>query len=170
MDVLAYIGLVAIALLCIRIAWTPFEMWKDRVMEASKLNDELSKPERIRSKKLMKIQAEARAELAGKVARIGWYAAQPAFSGTDGSNKMFEEIGEALGLCGRANCCRTFDEALIWFTEEVLGFIKTPHEGVTDITSISNPANACISYLHDEITAEELRSQLPEDIAARILP
>lgn len=66
-DVLAYIGLAAIAFICLRLLSAPYFIWRGQVSDIGHLKAELSKPERMVMEHLARHRAKARAKLAAKL-------------------------------------------------------------------------------------------------------
>lgn len=66
-DILAYIGLVAIAFVIIRLLCAPFFIWKDDQGTITQLRNQIERPKSLEMEKLAEIRAEKRLELAVQV-------------------------------------------------------------------------------------------------------
>jgi predicted permease len=73
-DALAYIGLIAVSFIIIRLMWAPYSIWREQAGEIGTLKLELSKPERAVVEHLAKHRAEARVELIRRLPEMSAFA------------------------------------------------------------------------------------------------
>lgn len=106
-DALAYIGLIAVSFIVIRLFWAPYAIWKDDLKQIGELKLELSKPERIELERMSKIRARNKIKLAAELRNVGTatlYRNQEQFNLTisklfklAGSSGINDECNTALG-------------------------------------------------------------------------
>lgn len=70
-SALAYIGLIALSFIVIRLFWAPYAIWKDQGAEIGGLKLELSLPERLILSNLAKHRAKARVKLIKSILLMG---------------------------------------------------------------------------------------------------
>jgi hypothetical protein len=63
-NALAYIGLIALSFVVIRLFWAPYSLWKEQEGQIGGLKLELSRPERLELEHMAKLRAKARMKMA----------------------------------------------------------------------------------------------------------
>lgn len=170
-ETLAYIGAVVVAFIILRIFFAaPYQVWREQAGEIGTLKLELTKPERIEQTRLAQIRADARADIAECISAIHTTAMLGMTNPVSAQKKIATLIDRAAALSGRANCCRTFDDALVHFS--ILALRKAARQGPEDsstegYTKLEDLGNPLLAYIHRDLTAEGLWRQLPADIAEK---
>jgi hypothetical protein len=157
-DVLAYIGLVAVAFVLLRLLSAPYFVWREQVGEVASLKVELSRPEKIELHRLAEIRAEAKAELIQLLAAMVFTAARK--NPARDRAKIGAMVDRGVALCGRANTGRAFDVAFERLSHLCFDMCEA-QESRGDGALAAEYINAMQQYLHEEIKGEALALQLP---------
>lgn len=158
--VLAYIGLAALTFFAIRLLWAPYSIWKEQAGEISRLQIELSKPERMVMERLARHRAKARAKLAAKLEDFQTLS----FYEEVNFAVLAPKMAEIRRLQASAGLSDAFETGRCRFLVVVQEEAKQKNSGL----SLDRKSNQILKllqrYLVGEVTAETLALQLPSDL------
>ena len=156
-DALAYIGLVAVSLIVIRVLWAPYDMWREQSGLVADLKLELTKPERLITEHMAKRKAKNRIKILEHLRQVhdlGYnYATDASFLGY----KSFNDACHLVPLSGLDQRIRgvivTFLKACEFRFEN-----KLPGNWTTDLQCLIEIGN----YVDGRTTIEELLDYWPQ--------
>ena len=164
LQVSAYVGAIVLAIFLLRLLFVaPYAMWRDKVGEVAGLKLELTKPEQIELRRMGRIRAKKRIELAALLREMHWFN----FLTTDGdiSHNQRTQFGRALALIGEAGLSSAFLEGFFRYDKMVRAVNAKRREGerVPKGTAVVALGVNLLDHLHGRITAEELALKLPPE-------
>lgn len=175
-DALAYIGLVALSFVIIRLFWAPYAMWKDQNAEIGALKLDLSKPQRLVMEHLAKHQAKARAKLVVEVEKL-WMLCMlegPVKQGSKIEGWFFDKAADRSHrikvLQAEAGLPLIFDTARRLLSGMVLDEGELPNDDLPKPRQSEKVARLMQQYLTGEITEEALARRLPPHIDTKTPP
>ena len=156
-DILAYIGLAAVAYIAIRFIWAPYAIWKDDRVEVAQLKIELSKPERLIIENMAKIQAKKRVKLSRQIQKMHMVAFY-----RDGHGRAIDQLNKefiaSIHLAQNCGLETEFSDHLEKLYELVKARISSD---VTDGGDFE-ATNIMQQYVSGLISLAELAGRMPE--------
>lgn len=153
-SALAYIGLIAVSFIIIRLFWAPYAIWRGQAGEVAGLKLELSKPERLVVEHLARHKAEAIQELKDKLVEAHLFNLAPI--GDDAKvNRLLFEIEK---LIFRAGLSPRLHGVFERFLEYIRGRKPGSMEGFDEFKFLADT----IACLEGGVTIEHLARQLPQ--------
>ena len=154
-DALAYIGLIAVSYIAIRLLWAPYAIWKSDKADIGELKLELTRPERLVLEHLAKLRAKARNKLAKQLYQMHLVV----FSkDEDALDQLAKHYILVYQLAHEAGLPQHFHEQLKIFDElcelRLVGKISERED--------FNALDALQRSLTGEITIESLALRLPQ--------
>jgi hypothetical protein len=168
-DALAYIGLVALAFVAIRLFWAPYAIWKEQGGEIGELKLELSKPERLIVEHLARHRAKARAKLAAVLE--DWQAVSFSKAWDDAAERHNTEyFSKAMRLQAEAGLSQVFQTGRRAFALAIREEAEaTAVPNLRDMES-ERLLRLLQRHLVGDLTAEDLALQLPRGTVPKIQP
>lgn len=160
-SALAYIGLVALSFVIIRLFWAPYSIWRDQNGEIGSLKLELNKPEKIELARMAELRADAKSEMSGAINQMLFLTME--VNPLRNSEKIGALIRRISSLSGPAHTSQSFANGYSRLGLLCYAIIR---EGKTEgyekrDAVVVELANAMELYLHGRITAEDLALRLP---------
>ena len=163
-NALAYIGLIALGFVIIRLFWAPYAIWKEQAGDIGSLKLELSKPERMVHEHFAKLRAKARMKLSRRLSRM--HLAAFARDKEDGIGRLAVHNFHVQRLAHNAGLPVQFVDAIKALDDLCEQRIMGKFDGDDDFDLL----DAMQRYLSNEITIESLALRLPPDIEQKTQP
>lgn len=166
-NILAYVGMVATAFIVIRLFWAPYSLWKEDKGAIGELKNELSKPERIVTERLAKQRAKAIMRIIEELHKLqSLFFAPPVELTLLRADALCTKI---FMLSYKANLPDAFRDGLNALSDEG-GIRLKRHPNVEREPQDFDVMELLQAFLHSQITAEYLLSQLPPGIEPETPP